>query len=238
MLYNLGAMKARDLQLARCRRGWNQKEAAARLGLSQPYVSMLETGRRAVTSSLARKLVRLYALPPTVLPVSESPRSLGPTDNQTLAEELAKLGYPGFAYLGTRRRSKNPAEVLLVALAMDDLEARVTEGLPWLLLHYEDLDASWLCEQARLRNLQNRLGFVVNLARRVAETNPRYQNQAQSLRELEMELDRSRLVHEDTLCQCSLTEGERGWLRENRPEEAKHWNLLTDWRPETLRYGA
>lgn len=231
-------MKPQDLKSARQQRGWTQKEAAARLGLSQPYLSMLETGRRPLPVRLARKLVRLYALPPTALPPSGSPQKPLSTDNQTLAEELARLGYPGFAYFRTRRRAKHPAEVLLTALAKDDLEARLTEALPWLLLHFEDLDASWLSQQARLLNLQNRLGFVVTLARQVAESTPRYQERTPTLRQLEQELGRSRLAAEDTLCQTSLLEAERRWLSQNRSQEAKYWNLLTDWRPEMLRYAA
>lgn len=232
-------MRAVDLKLARQRRGWSQKEVARRLGLSQPYLSMLETGKRSLSPQLVSKAMRVFQLPPTFLPPSgffEGPKLL---DSQTLAEELGRLGFPGFAYLRTRRRKKNPAEVLLAALSKDDLEARLTEALPWLLLRYGgDLDTSWLLEQARVSNLQNRLGFVVNLARRVAEVVPQYQHHAHVLRQLEQELEVSRLAREDTLCQTSLPQAKRRWLEENRPPEAKHWNLLADWRPETLRYVA
>jgi hypothetical protein len=33
-----------------------------------------------------------------------------------------------------------------------------------------------------------------------------------------------------------LNEAERRWLRTNRSVEAKQWNLLSDMRPETVRY--
>ena len=46
------------------------------------------------------------------------------------------------------------------------------------------------------------------------------------------------LVREDTLCRASLTERERQWLAENRSEQARHWNLLTDWTPDALRHVA
>lgn len=231
-------MKAHYLKTARRRCGWTQQEAAARLGLSQPYLSMLETGRRSLPASLARRVVRLFALAPTALPPSEPVKRRKAANNQTLAEELAKLGYPGFAYLLTRRRTRNPAQVLLEALAMDDLEARLAEALPWLLLQFEGLDAGWLSAQARLRNLQNRLGFVVSLARRVAEASPRRRNRVQPLLQLERDLEPSRLLQEDTLCQLPLSAGERRWLREHRPQAAAHWNLLTNWRPEHLPYAS
>jgi hypothetical protein len=55
-------------------------------------------------------------------------------------------------------------------------------------------------------------------------TSPRFLK----LRQLEKELSESRLVKEETLGQeDSLTVREKDWLRENRSEEARYWNLLT-----------
>ena len=58
------------------------------------------------------------------------------------------------------------------------------------------------------------------------------------LRQVEEILDRARLVREDTLCQESLSEAERRWLRQTRPTEASHWNLLTDLKAQLLPYAA
>jgi hypothetical protein len=35
-----------------------------------------------------------------------------------------------------------------------------------------------------------------------------------------------------------MTDAERRWLRQHRPPQAEHWNLLTDLRPEHLPYAA
>lgn len=227
-------MRKEDLKTARETRGWSQKEAAARLGVAQSYLSMLENGERQLTPSLRRKVARLYDLP-TFLPLPRQP--VKPADPQTLAEQFAALGYPGFAYLRSRHWRRNPAEVLLAALAQDDLEARLTETLPWLMFKYWNMDTAWLVQQAKLRDLQNRLGFVVTLARRVVEKeNLSNDPRVQALAELEQTLERSRLDHEDTLCKASLSRAERDRLREKRPEDAVRWHLLTDWRPEALRY--
>ena len=127
----------------------------------------------------------------------------------------------------------------MTGLAQRDLEARLVEALPWLLLHYSEMDQDWLVDQARSHNLQNRLGFVVSLARRAASGNDRFTEEVrQNLADLEQKLDRSRLAAEDTLCQASLLPAEKEWLRVNRPEEAAYWNLLSDWKPEHLRYAA
>ncbi|MFQ5694738.1 MAG: hypothetical protein ACE5HB_01985, partial [Terriglobia bacterium] len=56
------------------------------------------------------------------------------------------------------------------------------------------------------------------------------------LRQLEEELERSRLAAEDTLSRVSLPETKRRRLRAARTPAAAPWNLLTDWQPEHLRY--
>ncbi len=227
-------MSANELKSARTVKGLTQVEAAARLGVSQPYVAMLENGRRRLTSRLARRVMKVYDLPPTTLPPSDSlAERRGPDE---LARDLAALGYPGFAYLRPHRwNAKNPTEVLLAALAKDDLESRLVEALPWLVLHYSSLDKNWLVREAKLHDLQNRLGFVVSLARGLAER-AGAEDKAGALNELEAELERSRLAREDTLCKASLPEAERQWLRQNQPDEAKRWNVLTNWTADALRY--
>jgi hypothetical protein len=90
-----------------------------------------------------------------------------------------------------------------------------------------NLDWRSLVAAAKLRDLQNRLGFVISLARRVAEKRGE-QRSAQVLREQENALSRSRLFFEDTLCDDGLTQVEKRWLEANRPDEAKYWRVLTD----------
>ncbi|MGB2898855.1 MAG: helix-turn-helix transcriptional regulator [Candidatus Acidiferrum sp.] len=229
-------MTPHELKAARLKKGLVQAQAAKSLAVSQSYVNLLENGKRRLTPGLARRVTTLYGLSPGVLPVSEEfvPTH---TNDQRLAESLAKLGYPGFAYLRTHVPSKNPDEVLLTALGQDRLEARVAEALPWVAMHYSHGGSKWLVEQARKFNLQNRLGFVVSLALSVAERVSGHENtRVQSLRELRSKLDESRLVKEDVFYRPPRTESERQWLTQNRSEEAAHWNLLTDLRPEHLQY--
>lgn len=230
------SMTGDGLRRAREAQGWTQQEAARRLGVTQGYVSLVEGNRRKVPPALAGRLQRLLTLPPTALPLVEAPPQ-ALTDSE-LARLLAALGYPGFAYrYRTARASQNPAQVLLRALGQSQLDARLVEALPWLLLRYSELDWRWLLKQAKLRDLQNRLGFVVAVARKVAErlSQPKV---AARLSRYEREVDRSRLVREDTLCHESMTQAERRWLRERRPPEAAHWNLLCDLKPDDLSYGA
>ena len=229
-------MSGQEFRMARRARGWTQKKAAVRMGVSQTYVALLERGKRKFPSKLARKAVVALNLDPVSLPVRNA---VGGTEADTLARQLAALGYPGFAYLhGLHKR--NPAEVLLTALAQQELESRLVEALPWLLLNYSrmaDVCREWLLEQARLRNLTNRLGFVASTAKLVLENRRETQSERyRALTQMEKDLNHSLLAREDTLCQASLSQAERDWLKENRPEMASKWNLLTNWKPEFLQY--
>ena len=215
-----------QLKRAREERGWNQQKAAARLGVTQAYLSMLETGQRSPSPSFRRKLMQVYRLPPTVLPAHEVKQNVSP---DFLARELALLGYPGFGHLRKGGQKMNPAEFLLAALAQPNLEARVAEGLPWVVLRYPDMPVNWLVKEARANNLQNRLGFVVTLAKEAV--------QRHDLEPLEQNLADSKLAKEDSFCK-ELNEPERRWLKEHSSKEAQAWNLLSDLRPELLRYAA
>jgi len=221
-----GGMNFEQLKTARLERGWNQQEAADRLGVTQAFLSMLEKGLREPSLNVSRKLMNVYGLPPTVLPVHEVKENVSA---DYLAQTLALLGYPGFAHLRGGGRKVNPAEFLLTALAQRNLEARVAEGLLWVVLRYPDMPVDWLVKEARVRNLQNRLGFVVTLGNKTA--------QRQNLASLEETLADSKLAKEDSFCK-ELNEPERRWLKEHSSVEARQWNLLSDLRPDSLRYAA
>jgi len=114
-----------------------------------------------------------------------------------------------------------------MALSQNNLEARTAEGLPWLVAKYPDMNCEWLVQNARSKNLQNRLGFAVTLAHKASNN--------ETLLNLENALEDSKLAKLDSFCR-ELSEGERRWLLAHRSAEAEKWNLLSDLRPETLRY--
>jgi transcriptional regulator with XRE-family HTH domain len=238
-------MNGQELREARMRMGWTQQEAAGKLGVTQAYLSMAERGRRVWPSRMARKAVEVLHVRATALPLRAE--GVGQSSgSEKLRAELAGLGYPGFGHVRGRVR-RNPAEVLLSALRETDLDTRVVEGLPWLALTYADLDWDWAVQNAKLHDLQNRLGFVTTLATQLGASHlsasqssnqTADQQRSRRLKEYTAVLDRSRLVKEGTLCHDSLTEAERKWLRVNRPAEAAHWNLLTDMKVENLPMAA
>ena len=227
-------MTGTNLRTGREHKGWTQQQAARKLGVSQPYLSLLEKGARRVPKKLARKAATVYGLSPTTLPVETGMHSVDPGKNEALASELAALGYPGLSYLKSGRK-RNPAEVVLSALSAKNLDTRLAEALPWVLLEHLELDWEWLLRAAKVNDLQNKLGFLTNVARRLATKLGRAEAES-LLSKQESALERSRLVQEETLCHDSLTQAERRWLRSNRSAQAKHWNLLTDLSPEHLSH--
>jgi len=218
-------MQAATLKDARRAAGLTQQQAAALLGVTQAYLSMLERGERPVSDTVAARVAMHLPVEPTARPFTGR-------RPEHFEDALGALGYPGFAYLrgGTRM---NPAELLLLALDTEDLPARVVEGLPWVPLAYPNLDWEWLLREAKVRNRQNRLGYVLELSLLAARLFPK-REQVAVLEGVLTNLGLSRLAMEDTLCDASMTQVERSWQRSHRPEMAARWNLLTHLQLEHL----
>lgn len=227
-------MTSDQLKVGRLKAGLTQKQAATALGVSQPYLSQLEMGQRPVTQELARAATALYRLPATALPLPEPSPEGEVTGPAQLARQLSGLGYPGFLHL--RPRKANPAAVVLEALLQSDLETRLAEALPWVLLMYPELDWAWLVRQAKLHDVQNRVGFLVAVAKKLAADRPEPEPALSQLTTVEQQLERARLVREDTLCRESMPAAERRWLKTNRSALARHWNLLTGLSGDQLSY--
>jgi hypothetical protein len=166
---------------------------------------------------------------PEELPLSFDLRH---SDDQ-LAADLGALGYPGYSYLQSQLR--NPAEVLFDALDRPDLEARLVEALPWLPLQYPNMNWSRLTLEAKVRNRQNRLGFVVALAASVARKQAK-RDVARRLSKVVETLEEARLAKTDTLCQESWPLSQRKFAHKQRSALAAHWKLDTRLTEENLAH--
>lgn len=223
-------MTGAQVRAARRTRGWKQQGLAEKLGVSQGYVSLVECNRRPVPRRLATKLASVLEMPATALPVHDAK----PLALERVTRALGALGYEGFGYLRGGRRL-NPADVLLGTLRADSVDGRVVEALPWLLVRYPDLNWDWVVRRAKQEDLQNRLGFVVSLARGLAESRAEAGTTA-VLRTWERLLEDSRLQKDDSFSRPTLTSAEERWLRAHRSPEARHWNLLSTLSVETIRH--
>jgi len=194
-----------SLQQWRKRHHLTQVDAATLLGVSQTYLSLIENGSRPLTATLRARLK-----PPD-------------TRDDELASQLSRLGYPGFAHVKPARRKPRPDVFLLSVLAQPDVDARVVEALPWLVREYAGrFHFSWMIRQAKLQNLQNRLGFTLQMAG--VET--------PALKSAIDELEQARLLKESTLCWDSMRDSTRKWIRLNRSPSAAHWNIVSTLVPE------
>ena len=205
---------AATLQNWRKRNGLTQVDAAALLGVSQPYLSLLECGARPLTAALLKRMATRRGR-------SEAASQEAPENS--FRAQLSALGYPGFSHVPPARPKPSPDHLLLSVLARPDADSRVVEGLPWLVQQYaRQMDLNWLVRQAKLQILQNRLGFLLQVAG--VDT----QEASPAVRELEQ----ARLLQEATLCWDSMPAPTREWMRANRTKLARHWNVLTRLQPE------
>lgn len=236
MYYNSrgGLMTGNQLSKYRKEKKRTQLETAHALSVSQTYLSLLEAGKRPLTGKLVRKAVRFFGLAPTEVPADLKLPDLRPVSDDQLEADLGGLGYRGFSHL-KRSRPKNPAVLLLSALNSPKRDARVVEALPWVVVTFPDMDWKNLKGTAKAYDLQNRLGFVTEVARAVA-VNMGDSLTAKKLKRHEAELERSLLVREETLCNETMTNAEKNWLTTHRPQAAKRWHLLTDLSPQNLNY--
>lgn len=223
-------MEGMTLASARKLRGWTQEEAATLLCISQPFLSQIERGQRPVNEVVAQRAFEIFG-EPTILTPNENRRE----NEMKLADELGAMGYPGFAYLAGKP-TRNPAELLFDALDRPDLDTRIAEGLPWVLLRYPDLDWKWLLSQMKLRNRQNRLGFVVALALQLVQQLPGHSAVKPKLDLIELELEKARLASPGTYCHDSWSKRQRELTDRRRSALALHWNLTTGVKLEHLRH--
>lgn len=229
-------MTGRELKEYRKNNRLTQQEAAKLLGVSQTYLSLLESNKRRLTERLKKKLVKKMHVRPTELTAKAKDYKVSNVSDDQLTADLAALGYKGFSHWKPSQL-KNPADVLLSALKSDKRDARLVEALPWVVLEFPDMEWKNLVITAKAHDLQNRLGFVTDVARRVAEfRNDR--ETANTLARWESELEHSKLEREDTLCNETMTTTERNWLQTQRPEAADRWHLLTGLSPHHLDYYA
>ena len=206
-----------DVLRWRKRNGLTQVAAASLLGVSQPYLSLLEKGARPLTAALRNRMK------------NDGDPDEKRTSDDLFRAQLSGLGYPGFAHVPKSRRKPRPDGLLMAVLAQPDADARVVEALPWLVTAFEDqLDFGSMVRQAKLENLQNRLGFLLQAA---GVDSP---DGLLAVREL----DRARLLREDTLCWDSMPAATREWMRANRTPLAAHWNVLTRLQAEDVHNAA
>src|SRR5688500_10220049 len=109
------------LRAYRMGRNMIQGALARALGVTQAYVSQLESGSRPVSRQLVERLGSLPDLPGSVIPAGHD--AIDDVDAD-LAADAGALGYPPFA-ASVGRRPKNPAAVVVSILARQQVAPSV-----------------------------------------------------------------------------------------------------------------
>src|SRR2546423_3271539 len=104
---------AANLQHWRKRNNLTQVEAAVVLGVSQPYMSLLEKGVRPLTPALRSRMKAIHRT-----------NRLDSSAERTRAQ-LSALRYPGFAHVTPSRAKTSPEALLASVLSQTDADARV-----------------------------------------------------------------------------------------------------------------
>lgn len=147
--------------------------------------------------------------------------------------ELANFGYPGYAYLKSGQPQFAPDDFLLIALSAKNLGTRTAQGLIWVPFKHFQTDWIAAFSTAQERELQNRLGFAIEVAQQRAAMLG-FEEAAGQLSTALQKMEPA--PNETTLCHDGMTKAERNWLRNNRPETAKKWNILSDLLPKHLAH--
>lgn len=93
-------MDGKALREARRTKNWTQTDAAKALGVTQAYLSMIESGSRVLSKRLGRKALKVFDLPPTAWPLQLRSRMSSLPRKHDFGAELAGLGYPGLRIYG------------------------------------------------------------------------------------------------------------------------------------------
>ena len=207
-------MTGNRMQQFRQNSGWNQARLAARLGVAQAYVSMME--REDVRCRIAwRGGAICFSCRPRFCRCPD--KGAGQTGRRGLdCRESRPVGISWFQVFVQARTKTASCRASSPGIGPPAARTEASEALAWLLLQFEDLDAAWLVGEAESPDLQNRLGFTVSLARNVAHHSPEFGHRSRSLKALEEKLKPSRLANEGTFGGGEMSQGMPAWVRKNR----------------------
>jgi transcriptional regulator with XRE-family HTH domain len=224
----LKGVLAENLRTYRLKAGFSQTDLANKAGTPQPRVGVMESAKNPTLPRLGWLQRVADALNVHVADLLSEQAASGtkslaslPENEENLAAHLKALGAPltGSSHKG---RAFSPEAVVLGTLRAPS--ARMLEALPGVLCK-NDMRHAKLLQLAEQRGLVNRLGFVVDVAYRLAQENR--SRRTAELRRLSKALWLKRDKDtEDFLTKEMPQDSEfHTWLKRKTPREGKKWRV-------------
>lgn len=231
---------ARNLRAFRLRAGLTQSDLARRACTLQPRLAVMESAEDPTLPRLewlervAKALrVTVCSLLSERATAEVKPLSALPEDVENLAAHLKGLGAP-LTGPSRKNRSFSPEAVVLGVLRLVP-SSRMVECLPGLLLR-QAMNDQKLLRLARERGLVNRLGFVVDVAKAVAEENGN-REKVSRLHTLSKKLwsERDREAQEFLMSEAPEDPEFRNWVKKKTPLPGKKWGVYGAYSLERFR---
>jgi transcriptional regulator with XRE-family HTH domain len=237
----LKGVLAENLRTYRLKAGLSQTDLAQKAGTPQPRLAVMESAKNPtlprldwllrVANALNVKVVDL--LSETTASKTGSLSSL-PENEEVLAAHLKELGAPLTGSSNTSRVF-SPEAVVLGALRAPS--ARTLEVVPGVLCK-NDMSHAKLLRLANERGLVNRLGFVVDVAYRLAQESDG--RRASELRRLSEQLwpKRNKDAEEFLMKEMPQDAELKRWLKRKTPQAGKKWHVYGGYSMERFRDAA
>jgi transcriptional regulator with XRE-family HTH domain len=237
----LKGVLAENLRAYRLKGGLSQTDLAKKAGTPQPRVAVMESTTNPTLPTLEwlERVGNALAVDVADLlrgRTASETKSLSslPENEDNLAAHLKELGAP---LTGTSDKTRvfSPEAVVLGALRAPS--ARMVESVPGVLCR-NALSHEKLLRLATERGLVNRLGFMVDVALRLARE--RHGERASELSRLSKRLWlKRRRDAEDFLMQEMTDDAEfRTWLKRKTPAAGKRWRVFGAYSMERFRDAA
>ena len=224
----LKSVLAENLRSYRLKAGLTQSDLATKAGTPQPRLAVMESTENPTLPRLQWLDRVAHSLGVNVSELLSEKTLLGvpslaslPENEENLAAHLKELGAP-LTGSSTKGRPFSPEAVVLGVLRAPS--ARMLECVP-AVLSINDLSYPKLLRLADRRGLVNRLGFVVDVAARLAEREDK--ERASKLRRLSKQLwlKRNRDSEEFLMKDMPDHAEFRSWVKKKTPAAGKKWHV-------------
>lgn len=229
------------LRAARAELHLSQQEAAAASGVTQSYLSMIESGKRSLQAEDLFRMASIYQKPITYFfPNRDAPAA---TPNQVKVERSILFWADDPEHYGDRNQywspdNVPPDEALLAGFSIA-LNARIVEVIPRTLLKTQPmLSLPSLTQECMRQQSQNKLGFMLNILDLIWDQKRQKSDQEHAhwlARHMNMTtLWQNMLPKDSAFCGIPPAGEQRERLVNRLPSYCKDWRIIENWPKEVF----